>query len=175
MRIALMAVVGALATTPLMASERPRGPFVGVLLGVGGSQCEIAPDQFRCRVHDQLFRAEGPSLGLELGLALDHRLAVALELEGVWDYDELGSQSRIGPTIRYAPLSWIWVGAGPVIGTATATLGASKSSLGVQVGGGLDARWRRLGFGVRAQHAWLGEGFSQLTVDLGVRWYFRRQ
>ncbi len=175
MRIVWMAVVGALATTPLMASERPRGPFVGVLLGVGSSGCPIPPDQFRCLVEDELFRAEGPSLGLELGLALDRGLAVALELEGVWDYDELGSQSRIGPTLRYAPLPWIWVGAGPVVGTATGTLGGSASSLGVQIGGGLDARWRRLGFGVRAQHAWLGEGLSQLTVDAGLRWYFRRQ
>ena len=62
-----------------------------------------------------------------------------------------------------------------MVGTATGTLGASESSLGFQVGGGLDARWRRLGFGLRAQHAWLGGGFSQLTVDLGLRWYFRRQ
>ena len=175
MRKAAAILIATLSTNAVAAAEHPKGPFVGLLLGGGAAGCDVPLNEYRCIVGGQLFRSDGPSIGLELGLALDHRLAVAIEAEIVSDYDELGSQGRIGPTIRYAPLPWIWVGAGPVIATETATLGASRTDLGLQIGGGFDARFHRFGAGVRLQHAWMPDGFSQLTVDIGLRWYFRRQ
>ena len=142
MRSNVLALVAALSTTSALAADRPRGPFVGVLFGVGTSGCEVVPEYGRCVVHNYLFRADGASLGLEGGLALDHGLSVALEAEFLPDYDLLGTQSRFGAILRYAPVPWIWVGSGPVIATETATQDlASRSDLGIQIGGGFDARW----------------------------------
>ena len=177
MRIAVLALVAVLSTASLGAGERPRGPFVGVLLGLGATGCQPKPeDQGECLVANNVARAAGGSLGVEIGLSLDHGLLVALEAESLSDYDRAGSASRFGPSIRYAPLSWFWLGAGPLLGTMTASGGvASESGLGAQVGAGFELLLgRHVGLGLRGQHAWLGNGFSMLTFDLGIRWQFRR-
>ena len=147
---------------------------MGVFIGAGVTECD-QPDGY-CTLEGNVARAAGPSWGLEAGFFLNHGVAVTLEAEFLADYDLAGSASRVGPSIRYAPWSWFWVGAGPLVGTMNASGDvASTSGLGAQVGAGFELLLGgHLGLGLRAQNAWLGHGFSMVTFDLGLSWHFQR-